>query len=100
MTITETVGPSDSVDMGVLQEFLETSTIHGLYYVGTAQKSMKIFWILVVTVCFFVASILIIESFNKWTESPVATTIETLPIKDFHAPKERNGIIKLSRSKA
>ena len=76
--------------MGILQEFLETSTIHGLHYVGTAKTSMKIFWILVVAVCFSVASILIFESFNKWRESPIATTIETLPIEDFHIPKERN----------
>ena len=80
--------------MGILKEFLETSTIHGLYYVGTAKKSIKLFWIFVVTVCFSVASIMIQKSFQNWAESPVATTIETLPIDEFHVPKERNKIIK------
>ena len=81
--------------MGILKEFLETSTIHGLYYVGTATKSIKLFWIFVVTVCFSVASYMIYQSFQNWAESPVATTIETLPIEDFHVPKERNNIIKM-----
>ena len=80
--------------MGILKEFLETSTIHGLYYVGTAKKSIKLFWIFVVTVCFSVASYMIHQSFQNWAESPVATTIETLPIDEFHLPKERNKIIK------
>ena len=47
------------------------------------------FWIFVVTVCFSVASIMIQKSFQNWAESPVATTIETLSIEDFLAPKER-----------
>ena len=45
------------------------------------------FWILVVIVGFVGASLIIKESFVSWSESPVKTTIETLPISDINFPK-------------
>merc|ERR1711893_520591 len=67
--------------------FLESSTIHGLTYISTTRKYTRLFWILVVLTGFFGASLLIKESFDSWSESPVKTTIETLPISEIKFPK-------------
>ena len=67
--------------------FLESSTIHGLTYISTTRKYVRLFWSLVVVTGFLVASLLIKESFDSWSESPVKTTVETLPISDIKFPK-------------
>ena len=67
--------------------FFESSTIHGLSYIATTRKYVRMFWILVVIVGFVGASLIIKESFASWSESPVKTTIETLPISDIKFPK-------------
>ena len=70
-----------------VRTFLESSTIHGLTYISTTRKYARIFWILVVISGFVGASLLIKESFGSWSESPVKTTVETLPIADMKLPK-------------
>ena len=67
--------------------FLESSTIHGLAYVATGRKNVKLFWTLVVIVGFTGAGYMIYESFQSWADSPVKTTIETLPITEITFPK-------------
>ena len=69
------------------RNFLESSTIHGLTYISTTTKIVRIFWILVVIGGFTGAGILIYQSFESWDESPIKTTIETLPIADVPFPK-------------
>ena len=73
--------------MEILTKFLESSTIHGLAYIATGRKYVRLFWTLVVVVGFTGASILIHESFQSWADSPVKTTIETLPITEITFPK-------------
>ena len=70
-----------------VRTFLESSTIHGLAYISISQKYARLFWILVVLTGFIGASLLIKESFDTWSESPVKTTIETLPISEIKFPK-------------
>ena len=67
--------------------FLESSTIHGLTYISTTRKYVRLLWILVVITGFVGASLIIKESFDSWSESPVKTTIETFPISDIRFPK-------------
>ena len=67
--------------------FLESSTIHGLTYISTTKKYARLFWFLVVTSGFVGATLLIKESFDSWSESPVKTTIETIPISELKFPK-------------
>ena len=67
--------------------FLESSTIHGLHYISTSRKYVRLFWILVVITGFTSAGVLIYDSFILWGESPVKTTIETLPITEITFPK-------------
>ena len=69
-----------------VRTFLESSTVHGLSYISTTRKFGKFFWILVVIAGFTGAGILIYQSFNDWAESPVTTTIETLPITQIKFP--------------
>ena len=70
-----------------LRPFLESSTIHGLAYIATTRKNVRLFWILVVMAGFIGAGFLIHTSFLYWADSPVKTTMETLPITEITFPK-------------
>ena len=70
-----------------VRTFLESSTIHGLTYISTTRKYARLFWFLVVITGFSGASWLIKESFDSWSETPVKTTMETLPISEIKLPK-------------
>ena len=67
--------------------YLESSSIHGLSYISTTRNLVKLFWISIVIGGFTGAGILINQSFQSWADNPVSTTIETLPIEEFHFPK-------------
>ena len=73
--------------MGSFKTFLESSTIHGLGYIATTGRYVKLFWVLVVLSGFTGAGVLIYQSFNDWAENPVTTTIETRPITEMKFPK-------------
>lgn len=73
--------------MDGFRNFLESSTIHGLTYISTTRKCVRLFWVTVVIAGFTCASILIYTSFQDWADNPVKTTIQTLPIKDLQFPK-------------
>ena len=73
--------------MNAFAIFLETSTIHGLKYIATTKKYVRLFWILVICTGFSGAGYLIYQSFNAWDESPVKTTIETRSITELAFPK-------------
>ena len=70
-----------------IRTFLESSTIHGLTYISSTRKYGKAFWILVVIAGFATAGYLIHSSFESWYDSPIKTTVETLPISDIKFPK-------------
>ena len=70
-----------------IRTFLESSTIHGLSYISTTQKYARLFWTLVVISGFTVAFLIIKESLNSWSGSPIKTTVETLPISNITFPK-------------
>ena len=70
-----------------LKVFLESSSIHGLVYWSTTRGLSRIFWILVVVMGFSLASYMIHLSFQEWSDNPVKTTIETLPISKVKLPK-------------
>ena len=76
-----------SVAMENIRNFLESSTIHGLTYISSGRKYVRLFWMVVVLAGFTGAAVLIYESFQSWADSPVKTTIETLPITDITFPK-------------
>ena len=69
-----------------LNEFLESSTIHGVSYLAKRNCYVKFFWIFIIFTGFILAGYLIHESFKSWEESPVKTTIETLPISKMTWP--------------
>ena len=70
-----------------VRTFLESSTIHGLAYISQSGRISKVFWILVVIAGFIGSGFMIYESFDNWAQSPVKTTIETLPISEITLPK-------------
>ena len=72
--------------MDNIKEFFETSTIHGLHYIATTQKAVRLLWVIIVVAGFTVAGTLIYQSFNAWKESPIATTIESRPISKITFP--------------
>merc|ERR1712155_195363 len=76
--------------MGTMENFrifLESSTIHGLVYVSTTRKCVKLFWILVVIAGFSGAGYLIYRSFQDWADNPVKTTVAKRPITEITFPK-------------
>ena len=73
--------------MDGIRTCLETSTIHGLTYISTTRKHIRLFWTFVVLAGFSTAGYLIQQSFQSWAESPVKTTVETLPISEITFPK-------------
>ena len=72
--------------MEVCREFLESSTIHGLVYISTSRRHVRLLWLCVVVSGFIGAGVLIQQSFSSWADSPISTTIETLPITDLDFP--------------
>ena len=72
--------------MQVVREFLEASTIHGLVYISTTRRLVRLLWLSVVIRGFIGAGVLIQESFSGWSTSPVSTTIETLSISKLNFP--------------
>ena len=73
--------------MGIFTEFLEASTIHGLSHIASSKSIVKPFWITIVFTGFSFAGILIHQSFQSWEESPIKTTVQTLPITELSFPK-------------
>ena len=73
--------------MESVRAFLESSTIHGLVYISSTERLVRLLWILVVIAGFTGAGVIIYQSFHAWEESPVTTTIETLPITEITLPK-------------
>ena len=67
--------------METIKNFFESSTVHGLNYISTTKKYVRLFWIIVVISGFTGAGVLIYFSFQDWNDNPIKTTIETLPIK-------------------
>ena len=70
-----------------MKEFLESSTIHGLVYISTTRRFVRLLWLWIVIAGFLGAGILISRSFAGWAESPISTTIETLPIEEVNFPR-------------
>ena len=73
--------------MGEFRKFLETSTIHGLSHISLTTKFARLFWTIIVISGFIGAVYLIQESFQFWSQNPIKTTIETLPISEVTFPK-------------
>ena len=73
--------------MTEFESFLESSSINGLNHISNTRRHGRLFWILVVLTGFIFSGFLIYESFQSWKESPVKTTIETLPITELTFPK-------------
>ena len=67
-------------------KFLESSTIHGLSHIASSRRCLRVFWIVVVVTCFIIAGGIIRNSVLSWQETPVVTTIETLPISEVTFP--------------
>ena len=79
-----------------IKTFLESSTIHGLSYISTSRKCLRIFWVLTIILGFTSAGILIYQSFLDldwhdldldWHDNPETTTIAIKPIEEINFPK-------------
>ena len=70
-----------------IKDFLETASINGLAHIASTRRNVRLFWVIVVVTGFIVSGVMIKESFQSWADSPVTTTIETLPITEITFPK-------------
>ena len=69
-----------------VKQFFELSSINGLHYISKFRGWSRLFWILVITGGFYGSGYLIYTSFYNWAQSPISTTIETLPISKITFP--------------
>ena len=70
-----------------LKSFFETSTVHGLYYIGSVKSNLaRVFWIIIVAIGFTIGFVLINDSFTAWEESPFLSTAQTRPISNARFP--------------
>lgn len=74
----------------VFSEYSETSTVHGVRYLGERRRhwSERIWWILTVSVSVFLCVGFIFQAWWKWTTSPVIITFadEATPISNIPFP--------------
>ena len=69
------------------QEFLETSTIHGLPRIASSKELLlKIFWFLVIIIGFSLAGSYIHNALQDFEKEPFMTKIETFPISKLKFP--------------
>ena len=76
--------------MGALnkvEEYLNSSTIHGLSYISKTKGFVRFGWNAVIVTGFMTAGMLIQESFRSWSLTPVSISLETLPISELSFPK-------------
>ena len=74
--------------METLNEFLESSSIHGLFYIRGAKSPLaRMIWILIVLAGFSAAGKVIYDSFQAWDESPVVSSVRTKPITQMKFPQ-------------
>ena len=69
-----------------INSFLSSTTIHGLSYIPSSRKPLKLFWLSVVLAGFTCSICLIQKSFRGWQESPISTSVEILPITEITFP--------------
>ena len=69
-----------------IKTFFDSSTIHGLSRISSTTRWSRFFWVLVVIGGFTGAGYLIYVSNYNWEQSPITTTIETLPISQITFP--------------
>ena len=75
-----------------INEFLSSTTIHGLSYIPTSRRLLKLFWLAVVAAGFSCSVMLILQSFRGWRESPISTSVE---VRLIHS---RSEVLMLLRS--
>ena len=74
--------------MRSIKEFLDSSSIHGLAYVSSSGRvALKFFWASVTLSGMSMAVFLINQAFISWRESPITSSIETMPISKAPFPK-------------
>ena len=76
-----------SLEMGLVKDYLSSSTIHGLSFIGSTKSFIRLLWIFIVIFAFSSAALLIKSAFQTWSEAPIKTTIETLDIMELKLPK-------------
>ena len=73
--------------MKEFKHFLDSSTIHGVQHVSSERSCFRLIWIFVIVCGFSISFYLINNSFSNWNQSPITTTIETVPITQMTFPK-------------
>lgn len=61
------------VSTKLMSEYLDLSTIHGIYYIGQANRPYveRLLWIVVVAVSVCISSGFVIDSYHRWKANPI-----------------------------
>ena len=70
-----------------INEFFETTTIHGLFYISLNQtKCTRIIWTVVVLLATGTATYFLYQTVSRFEENYTSTNMETRSIKEFPFP--------------
>ena len=71
-----------------LDDYLRSSTIHGLAHISTATSCFsKLSWLLVVIIACTIGGFLVYDSWSEWELTPTVSSIETIPISEIAFPE-------------
>ncbi|KAI5635502.1 amiloride-sensitive sodium channel domain-containing protein [Phthorimaea operculella] len=72
------------------REYLLTSTLHGLHYIGEKKLTWfeRFFWLVAFTMSFTIALIFIMNIYDKWRQSPMIVSINpvNMPLSELPFP--------------
>ena len=69
------------------KEFLGSSSIHGLSYIGgTKSRLVQFIWIVIVVAGFSAAGKIIYDSFQSWEDSPIVSSVKSRSISKMKFP--------------
>ena len=77
---------NSKLTMEEVAQFLESSSINGLYFISTTRRWSRLFWIFIVLIGFSGAAIIINDLNYNWGQSPVVTVTETMPLRNVTFP--------------
>jgi acid-sensing ion channel, other len=86
----ERVENSSRKSKSVFAEYAETTTIHGVCYVGDPNRLWieKLFWVFVIIVSGYLCTVVILDSWKRWNDNQVIVSFDSknLPVDEIPFP--------------
>jgi acid-sensing ion channel, other len=71
-------------------EYSGKTTVHGMYYVGESNRLWieRLFWVLIVIVSCYLCTVVVLDSYKRWTDDPVIVSFDSkyMPVDEIPFP--------------